>query len=381
MSSGFLKLRRLWADWPDADQRAWETAIARGSTALAGVGSLGHLSMRSIEVYATHASMARRWAISTGASPATEFVVLWTAAMLDGYFDYMLDRGYSGNTMGAHLIAIAIVVKAVDPNYGTRAILDMINNIERASDAGFGPPPHTKALLDRGLEMMARATGAGFRQRRDLLDYRTGLQISFLALRPYRLDFFTRLEIRDADAPRGHPHPYLILVAGKRWVRFRGLRNVRKRPPVDLVVPNIVQPWLEQYLEDGGVRARLCDLCKYNGRALWVSIRCATSGNCGALGNSGLYKKILEGTFALTATPVNPHQFRHALATTLAQNFTDMDPQSHAILGNSAAITSRVYDRSQDRRAACLKVAGILDGLTGIVDGQPATQIIGSSIS
>ena len=146
MTLDYLKLRQSWAEWPDADQSAWELAIARGETALCQRGCFGHLSERSIELYATGATMARRWAIGEGASPAMRHADIWTCERVMAYDDDMSARGYHCNTRRGRLMGIARVSYAVNQLSSTRPVLHLINNVWFDADAGcVSPPPRPVA--------------------------------------------------------------------------------------------------------------------------------------------------------------------------------------------------------------------------------------------
>ena len=355
----YQHLRSNWAEWSPDDQQLWEDAIEPGLTALSEVGPLSHLSERSIVVYAYETTLANQWALAQrGVTSVDSHAAIWIPDRVADYVRFKAARGEARSTIELGVTALSRVMAAVAPKLNRDYFRDVINNLPRTRPKKRSKSlPPTNALLSSGVALMGQARVCPAMAYTDLIAFRNGLKIAVLALRPYRLDFFTKIEIWANDPPIGYAHPYLTSIEGRWWIKYTGPRNGRKDPPTDLDLPEELVPWLEAYLAHTGPRAQLCERVGYDGPALWVSTR------GGALKSNGVYKRVVRETGKWLDAPVNPHRFREAFATSLACGMPEAELAAHAVLGNSPEVTARYYQRELAIREASVIVSSIMNNL------------------
>lgn len=190
--------------------------------------------------------------------------------------------------------------------------------------------------------------------------YRDGLIIALLALRPFRRRNFHGMVICRH-----------LLRAGESW-RFafaagetKGRQAIERSFPASLMTP------MKRYLEVH--RPKLLTACKGAGSAdrreaplrLWIS----NYGN--PLSLSGFAAHIGQHTLERFGWAMDPHSFRHCLATTLAKDNPEAVWLAMCILDHTDfAITDRYYIVAQ-REAAHQCYAALLENLRkGLVGGR-----------
>jgi integrase/recombinase XerD len=346
-----VELRSLWANWPEADQCRWEAAITSGKTALSPSGSLGHLRPQSIFVYAYSASLGRRWALEFDDTDDLPHAQLWSAPRIKRYAAALAEAGYKSGTMRIRLTAVERVMFAVAPQVDQGAIQAELCALPRShsADAKVARLQDRDDLYDTGVRLMRDAQMRACVCWADAVAYRTGLQIALLSKLPYRLQMFTMIEWLDAEPAESFKRPFLIKQLGRWLIGCNDQSNTRKAVPARLHVPPDIKPWLENYLF-GGIRQTLCTISGYRDRRLWVSTR-------GPLGANGLYKSIVGATGDAFDKPVNPHLFRDCYATSNGRTLRQGAAATHAVLGNSPDVASRVYTHDLGTLAAGLEMA------------------------
>lgn len=349
-------LRHLWVEWPTADQRLWKTALQPKLYAFEKGGDFAHLLERSAELYAYHASQARRWAIDQGCPADARHADIWTPERVRTYAQCLHEAGHSDTTIRAHLTAIERVMAAVAPHVLRRFFLDEISHWSRVSDE---EKKLRRMQSQRDIDICAHALTTAWHQDPDRfsanISQRTGLHIGTLNRRAYRLEAFSLIEWWEEPPPISLTSLYLIKERKTWWIRCNEDQAVkRKKKPDDQPFPKQYVQALETYLSSGGPREYFCNRSGYQGRRLWVS-------DDGPLSGNGIYKQVMRKTADFFGVGINPHLFRSILATSLGNSGVAKRFSAHSLLANTADVTARSYDHSNPTAAACLAVAKLTD--------------------
>jgi integrase/recombinase XerD len=177
------------------------------------------------------------------------------------------------------------------------------------------------AEIQSDLSPMARAVA-----------YRDGLMIALLAACPLRRRTFAGLKLGR----------HLVRLSGHYFVRLEP-RDLKNATALDFPVPEVLTPYLERYLQEH--RPRLLQDTRTD--ALWITRDRA------AMSQKGLGFRVAEITKRWFGSPITPHLFRHAAATSMA-----IDDPHHArliagLLGHRTLRTAeRYYNKAQALEAA-----------------------------
>lgn len=222
----------------------------------------------------------------------------WPPHVVARLVDDMKTKGYKLGSIRSRLEALKSVLSRLDPGASLKALTDEIQVLPPSPPA---LPPivlrvTTADLVSFGIEIMDE-TYYG-RNVASALRFRTGLQISHLALRTWRADAFSNIQIgehlrKTADGWR--------LVAPKTQGRIK--RDANGDYPQRLL------NYLARYLEHH--RKILCQGGN-GGSALWV-----TEGG-GRFSKGLLHHFITRATRARFGEAIYPHAFRKCLTTTIA---------------------------------------------------------------
>jgi hypothetical protein len=204
-------------------------------------------------------------------------------------------------------------------------------------------------LFDFGVEMMEAAESAGAAPSPIVMtwecatQFRDGLMVALLALRPLRRRNFCSIEIGR----------HLTQRAGAYWLLFERDETKTKKQPIEEPFPPVLVPALERYLTH--YRPWLCKQTSNRdprypfrpaGRHLWAS----KTGS--PLSPEAFYKGLRKRTTARFGRALFPHLFRDCAATTIAVR----DP-AHvriiiSVLGYTDIRTSeRFYNHAQGLEA------------------------------
>ncbi|MEO1544258.1 MAG: hypothetical protein AAFR75_09610 [Pseudomonadota bacterium] len=190
------------------------------------------------------------------------------------------------------------------------------------------------ALVDLGMRLMKRSIEQPVASRRkNAVQYRDGLQIAMLALRPIRKKNFSSISISQQ----------LNKSNGVWRLAFDGL-DTKTHTPLEFDLPAAIVSPLEHYLDH--VRPILAS-DKYTGPALWVSYRFTRQAAHSIQSSIGARTKLEFGRH------VNPHLFRDSAVTYIAIDDPEHVRVGASVLGHrSFATTQRHYNLAQTIDAA-----------------------------
>jgi integrase/recombinase XerD len=246
---------------------------------------------------------------------------------------FVMDMEAEGNrkmTLLARLQELHSIAVILDPGNSFQFIKDFEARIRHRTETSRHEGrcfTATDKLLSLGLKLMQNARQQTT-NRLKAIDYRDGLLIALLAVRPMRRKNFAALKL------------------DKNVVQLDGVWRIRLSPEetkthnrIDVEWPSeLVEP-LETYL---AVHRPI--LMAIVGRwhkpiddALWVS------SNGSPLTEMAFYQQVTKRTAEAFGKPVNPHAFRHSAASTLACEDPAHVRISATILGHSRFQTTEQY--------------------------------------
>jgi integrase/recombinase XerD len=196
-----------------------------------------------------------------------------------------------------------------------------------------GPVITSVQLVDLGQQLMTESTIApGTRVKMaDAIRYRDGLMIALLGLNPMRHKNFAAIQIgRD------------LVREGENWFIAIPPEDTKTKIPLDFEVPELLQPYLETYLDH--VRARMLRRPACN--ALWVSAK------GGALSYSAVGPVFTRHTTRRLGIRITPHDARDAAATTWAIAAPDQIGVARDLLTHSDLRMTRHYNRARGIEAS-----------------------------
>jgi hypothetical protein len=263
-----------------------------------------------------------------------------------GLARYLGHLGETAGTVGRHMFlaklrdAIRVMFPGKVPPHLSRLVARLERECQPRSMAARVVTTQRLTFLSK--ELMRHATGAAG-EVTDIVTYRDGLMIGFLASRPVRRRTFSLMRLRR----------HLCRVGDEWRIIFEGLETKSGRPFV-ASVPEWSGPFLARYLLE--VRPRFSGTDRHDG--LWVS----TKGR--PLTDKAIYCIITDRTRAAFGQPVNPHLFRACAATTVAI----LDPArigiARDLLSHGSIATTHTYYNKASSIEASRLYANVLAGLT-----------------
>jgi integrase len=189
-------------------------------------------------------------------------------------------------------------------------------------------------LLELGQKLMADwRVRRAHDPRLNAMDYRDGLMIAFLSLCPVRLDNLAHMQIG-------------------RHLRFGGevarvtfaAQEMKGRRSLEFDWPDVLRPALDFYL--GQVHPILYDLPQI-GAPLWPSLHRHKR----QMGASGIYTRVMQVTAKHLGCSINPHMFRDAAATFIAETTPERALLAAGVLQHrNLQITRNHYIRGQQHQ-------------------------------
>lgn len=360
-------LRALWSSWPENRGRAFETWLVGELDCRADVpGS----EVTAVD-YARGYTFCRSWAERRGLlQPGACDADFWTTSRIQEFIRDLHSEGYSAAQIRIALIALDIIETISRPEHDSTPLRRLLHRIPRRARARSKADrlQDSAELRDYGIEIM-RAVLSRPKHLRASVEFRRGLEIAFLSLRPYRVSVFTAFEVfENAAEASAHIGPFLTRERGRYWLNHRapkrgkrrtqthdGRRKMRggKYVPPRLSLPEELVPWLEIYLAI--YRPLLCR--NYAGRRLWVSQRGVP------LTVNAIYKDVTGKTKAKFVDSLPPQLFRDCLATSLGRRTPDRPNKAHQILGNTPTVAGERYEATDPARSleVSLRVSAIMD--------------------
>jgi integrase/recombinase XerD len=253
-----------------------------------------------------------------------------THELIIEFIEEMRRRGNAAATILMRVLALERVLAVLAPSVDRAELRLIVRNLPegRNASAKRARLQETAVLVDLGIALMMHVEKPGTRLTRQLATmFRDGLQIALLALRPFRRGNFTALEIGRHLVRRGND-----------WWLIIDADETKNGLFIEVQFPDDLVPWLEKYLHT--YRPLLAG-SKYQGQALWVSYWYT------AQDDTGVYDRIVKRTGDVFTHAVNPHLFRHCLATSLAINDPEIIGIAHVMLGNDPATCQRDYNMAQ----------------------------------
>lgn len=173
--------------------------------------------------------------------------------------------------------------------------------------------------------------------RLPLTQYRDGLAIAFLALRPLRIRAFASLQLGTN-----------LVKIDEGWKVIVPPALSKTKRDWEAGFPHRLAPALDQYLDH--IRPEMTKLrgrwYSDPGRALWIS------NDGSALRPKALGEAITRRTTEAFGRPISPHLFRVCAATTLAHDSPENVRLATPLLGHShPKMTERHYNQAQQLNA------------------------------
>jgi integrase/recombinase XerD len=209
-------------------------------------------------------------------------------------------------------------------------------------------------LLQLGQKLMADwQVRVAHDPRLNAMDYRDGLMIAFLALCPVRLDNLAQMQIG------GH----LRFESDVVRVAFAGHETKGGRP-LEFNWPDELRPALDFYLSR--VHPMLYELPQI-GAPLWPSLQRGKK----QMGASGIYTRITRVTEKHLGFPINPHMFRDAAATFIAETTPERAQLAAGVLQHTnLQMTKDHYIRGQQHQML-QRYQGAIDLMIAEVTAEP----------
>jgi integrase/recombinase XerD len=329
--------------WPDVDRIAWTEAILEGDV-FDGRGPAAHWAATTR--YTVMAAYGRYLAFLAASEPAalTEYPAQrLTEDRLSRYLGHLAE---TAGTMGRHMFfaklrdAVRVMFPGSVPQHLSRVVARLESEARPRSKAARIVTSTRLAAL--GTKLMEATIGAE-EEIRDPVDYRDGLMIALLALRPLRLRTFSLIRVGTH-----------LRQVGEEWrMIFEGPETKSGRP-FEITVPENLVPPLKQYLQE--VRPKFTGADQHDG--LWAS----TKGR--PLTPNAISRIITERTREAFDQAVSPHAFRHSAATTIAILQPGRIGVARDLLGHSSlATTNGYYNKARSIDASRL-YASVVAGLT-----------------
>jgi len=325
--------------WPAADRDTWYASINEDDpfSEMEGRGHLRPISNlkvakgfgRFLNYIARH--QPHYWHLS-----AKERI---TPDLVKAYVEHLKSLGNGDLTLLARLQELHSMATVLVP----QGNFDFIRRMESRIRATAKPVRDKRGLivatdeiLSLGLSLMDQAGGLSTTRQR-AIQYRDGLIIAVLALRPWRRKNLTELTLNKHLVRRGDI-----------WLVLLGPEDTKTHVHDDRTWPDILIPHLEEYLKThrpllmsltGQWKAPIED-------RLWVSSDGSPQTQI------SIYQQIRLHTAKAFGTPINPHRFRDAAATTMAVEDPEHVRISAQVLGHRSFQTTESYYQQADLNRA-----------------------------
>ena len=325
--------------WPEEDRALWLQSLEQDDP-FSEVGKRAHL--RSISNHKVEKGYGRYLTCLTRHEPDALKGRACDRINRDRVKLFIADMEAEGNrkmTLLARLQELHSIAVILDPGNSFQFIKDFEARIRQRTESSRHadrPFTATDELLSLGLKLMQNA-GQQTTDRLKAIDYRDGLLIALLAMRPMRRKNFAALKL-DQN---------VVQLDGVWRIRL-GPEETKTHNRIDVEWPSELVGPLETYLEVHRpiLIAKVGRWHKSIDNALWVSAHGSP------LTEMAFYQQVTKRTEAAFGKPINPHAFRNSAASTLAFEDPANVRISAAILGHSSfQTTERYYILAQQAQA------------------------------
>ena len=339
-------------EWPAQDRAAWQAALVPGDLFDAG-GPASNWAPSTQSGVSTGYGRWLAWLTSLGPlvddqTPAARV----TAEAIIGYVAYLRTQRATSSA-GAYLAFLVMALKAIEPDRDWSWLQRIVARLKMLSTPARDKRPRlqdTDDLFAYGLELIEKAeisatAGAlpGVITWECATQYRDGLMLALLAVRPFRRKNFCAIQIGQ----------HLLHQKGRYGLIFEGCETKSGQPLQQPFPPELVaglerylacyRPWLCRQTSNRDPRFPF----KPAGQHLWVS----KTGS--ALSPEIFYKNLRRRTAARFGRSVHPHLFRDCAATTIATHDPEHVRITMNILGHrSMQMSERHYNHAQSVQAA-----------------------------
>ncbi|PSL12637.1 tyrosine-type recombinase/integrase [Shimia abyssi] len=326
--------------WPKKDREAWATALLQPKDALDVAGPASHLRAPSVRLIEQAVGRFLGWLEDIEGRKATNVPHDVPVDALRRYIDWLNERVAPFTVLG-HVRDLHEYLRFAWPDFDR----SHVKRAERALAWRAKPTKDKRArlrpsedLVRLGEDLMAEAASAGSGDRRlPLVQYRDGLAIALLALRPLRIRAFASIQLQDH-----------LLHVGNVWKIAIPPELSKNNRPWEADIPSELAPALRHYLE--AVRPQLRSLRgrwhSEPGGALWISI------DGSAMKPKALGEAITKRTRQAFGQSISPHYFRDCAATTLAYDSPKNVRLATPLLGHtSPKTTEKHYNQARQIEA------------------------------
>lgn len=333
------------ADWPRADQVAWQWAIQDGSV-LDDRGPAAHWSAASRfgaqQGYGRWLAFLRdHHEVGVGDTGIDALDACGFAA-----FVTQLESELAPATVVTQVKWLSDAVRVMYPEREwswLRSLTTQVSRRHRNGTRRRPPAVDSGRLLEVGLGLTRDAElNTTELDLTRAIRFRDGLMIALLASRPLRRRTLAAIHI-DRQLQR---------IADRWWLLF-GPEDTKSRRPLEFSWPQVLEPVLEQYLNHyrGGFPGA------DGSRALWLSA------HGGALTAGTIQQRVSKATCDALGYPVPPHQFRHAVATTISRQDPEHVMTIAPILGHAGLNTAYGHYIQAGSREASRAYQAVIDRL------------------
>jgi integrase/recombinase XerD len=258
----------------------------------------------------------------------------FSSELVIGFVHEMRHRKNSAATILMRVLALDRVLAVLAPELDRTFMHTIIRNLPEGRDASAKRArlQETAVLVDLGITLMKNVENTlGLITRQKATMFRDGLEISTLALRPFRRGNFTAMKLGKN-----------LLRRGDEWWLHYDEDETKNGQVLDVPFPPDLVAWLEKYLT---IYRPLLAGGKYTGDAVWLSYWFT------AQDETSVYGQIVKRTEDAFGQAVHPHLFRHCLATSLALTDPKIVGIAHVMLGNSIGACQRDYNLARTHMA------------------------------
>jgi integrase/recombinase XerD len=317
-------------DWPELDRARWQVAI-KPTEFLRCNGPASRWRSATIGKIAKSYGRWLAFLCSQGwlrDSSTSEVCVNETC--LTKYLEDLRSKGNNALTVAMRIDELGRACAVISPMMD-RSLLNLLSrnlfqdwNASEEVDFRMEILQESAVLAAIGLKLMATSDVDQRPKFLQARQYRDGLQISLLALRPLRLSNFGSVQIGRH-----------LLRSGAGWMLKFKAHETKQKKPIEVPFPVALVDHLERYLRD---HRHDVSLGRYAGEGLWPSFLARPQDL------STIRENIIRHTRNSLGFAHTPHMFRHAAATSLAVHSPDEVQIAHIILGNHFLTMERSYN-------------------------------------